>query len=94
MGGCAPGTHAMLSAIFDHVCWIGKQFKGGSAAETHPAADQGPESQRISETGRYFFMPSQWMSNEAKRTKNITFFIRSETIPETVPASRQSWWFS
>ena len=29
MGGCAPGTHAMLSAIFDHVCWIGKQFKGG-----------------------------------------------------------------
>ena len=27
MGGCAPGMYAMLSAIFDYVCWIGKQFK-------------------------------------------------------------------
>ena len=26
MGGCAPGMYAMLSAIFDYVCWIGKQF--------------------------------------------------------------------
>ena len=27
MGGCAPGMYAMLSAIFDYVCWIGKQFQ-------------------------------------------------------------------
>ena len=27
MGGCAPGMYAMLSAIVDYVCWIGKQFK-------------------------------------------------------------------
>lgn len=27
MGGCAPGMYAMLSAIFDYVCWIGKQFR-------------------------------------------------------------------
>lgn len=26
MGGCAPGMYAMLSAIFDYVCWIGSQF--------------------------------------------------------------------
>lgn len=26
MGGCAPGMYAMLSAIFDYVCWIGNQF--------------------------------------------------------------------
>ena len=26
MGGCAPGMYAMLSAIFDYVCWIGRQF--------------------------------------------------------------------
>lgn len=26
MGGCAPGMYAMLSAIFDYVCWIGGQF--------------------------------------------------------------------
>ncbi len=26
MGGCAPGMYAMLSAIFDYVCWIGQQF--------------------------------------------------------------------
>lgn len=26
MGGCAPGMYAMLSAIFDYVCWIGEQF--------------------------------------------------------------------
>ncbi|MGL5434096.1 MAG: aminotransferase class V-fold PLP-dependent enzyme [Lachnospiraceae bacterium] len=25
MGGCAPGMYAMLSAIFDYVCWIGGQ---------------------------------------------------------------------
>jgi len=27
MGGCAPGMYAMLSAIFDYVCWIGRQFQ-------------------------------------------------------------------
>ena len=27
MGGCAPGHYAELSAIFDYVCWIGKQFR-------------------------------------------------------------------
>ncbi|MCI8505596.1 MAG: aminotransferase class V-fold PLP-dependent enzyme [Lachnospiraceae bacterium] len=27
MGGCAPAHYAELSAIFDYVCWIGKQFK-------------------------------------------------------------------
>lgn len=26
MGGCAPGMYAMLSAIFNYVCWIGSQF--------------------------------------------------------------------
>ena len=26
MGGCAPGMYAMLSAIFNYVCWIGGQF--------------------------------------------------------------------
>lgn len=26
MGGCAPGMYAMLSAIFNYVCWIGNQF--------------------------------------------------------------------
>lgn len=26
MGGCAPAHYAELSAIFDYVCWIGKQF--------------------------------------------------------------------
>lgn len=27
MGGCAPGMYAMLSAIFNYVCWIGEQSK-------------------------------------------------------------------
>ena len=27
MGGCAPGMYAMLSAIFEYVCWIGRQFR-------------------------------------------------------------------
>ncbi|MBQ6384564.1 MAG: aminotransferase class V-fold PLP-dependent enzyme [Lachnospiraceae bacterium] len=26
MGGCAPGMYAMMSAIFDHVLWIGEHF--------------------------------------------------------------------
>lgn len=26
MGGCAPGMYAMLSAIFNYVCWIGGHF--------------------------------------------------------------------
>ncbi|WP_294817112.1 aminotransferase class V-fold PLP-dependent enzyme [uncultured Gemmiger sp.] len=26
MGGCAPGMYAMLSAIFNYVCWIGEHF--------------------------------------------------------------------
>lgn len=26
MGGCAPGMYAMLSAIFNYVCWIGSHF--------------------------------------------------------------------
>jgi len=26
MGGCAPGMYAMLSAIFNYVCWIGEQL--------------------------------------------------------------------
>lgn len=26
MGGCAPGMYAMLSAIFNYICWIGGQF--------------------------------------------------------------------
>ena len=34
MGGCAPGMYAMLSAIFNYVCWIGEHFTNSQDRRT------------------------------------------------------------
>lgn len=34
MGGCAPGMYAMLSAIFNYVCWIGEHFTDSKGRRT------------------------------------------------------------